>query len=204
MKGLFDKKRDKIYWQRGQTLNEAIIAVLLLTFGVIGMLGAVVSSLGRMEIVGDRATATFLAAEGIEVAKNIVDGRSLRNGTTRTDPFGVNWNADFQVVGNYYQLDYKDINSTGKRITNPGNFDPSDGISSGERSGMTFLNYDKVTGLYGYAGGGNNVSSKFKRAVGVESVSSGNALRLVSYVTWADRRGNWQIVKTETYLFNWR
>ncbi len=196
-------KKDKLYWQKAQTLNEAIIAVMLLTFGVIGMLGAVVSSLGRMEIVGDRATATFLAAEGVEVAKSIVDGRSLVNGRNRTDPTGANWNQDFEFINEYFQLDYRHTATAGREIL-VGGFNPANGLSPSETVAMNYLNYDTTSLIFSYASGGDNIASKFKRVVGVESVSSGTAIRLVSYVTWADRRGNWQTAKTETYLFNWR
>jgi hypothetical protein len=63
---------------------------------VVGFLGVVTllsRALALNRVVGDNYTATYLAAEGIEIAKNIIDANSLN---------GAGWNAgitngDFEV-----------------------------------------------------------------------------------------------------------
>ena len=64
---------------KGQALLEAIIAISVLTSGFLGILTLLSRSLSLNRVVSDNYTATYLAAEGIEVVKNLVDtNRILR------------------------------------------------------------------------------------------------------------------------------
>lgn len=59
--------------QRGQLLIEAMIAISIITVGILGVLALLSRSLTLNRVVADQYTATYLAAEGIEVVKNIID-----------------------------------------------------------------------------------------------------------------------------------
>ena len=187
-------KRDKHYGERGQTLNEAVIAVSLLTFGVIGMLGGVVKSLSQTGIIADRMTATFLAAEGVEIAKNIVDGRSMRNAKSGIDPSGSEWSKDF-IQGKYYELDFYD-SAKNREVS----INPSDGLQASERSLLTSLKIDPATSIFSYSGSQNTV---FRRVVGAP-VNSGNHMKIKSYAYWQAKNGVWYEATAETDLLNWR
>lgn len=195
-------KVDKYYKERGQTLNEAVIAVSLLTFGVIGMLGGIVRSFSQTGIVADRMTATFLAAEGVEIAKNIVDGRSMRNSKSGIDPSGGEWSKDF-IQGEYYELDPYDATKNRKANISPSNINLSDGLQASEKSQLTSLKslmIDPATSVFSYSGSEDTV---FRRVVGA-SVRSGNHMKMKSYVYWRAKNGVWHEATAETDLLNWR
>ena len=86
----------RIFSNNGQVLVEAIVAISLLTVGFL----AVFSLLGR-SLSLNRATvqsyiATYLAAEGIEVARNIVDTNGIQK-RAWNDGFG---NDDYETEYN--------------------------------------------------------------------------------------------------------
>lgn len=59
--------------RRGQLLIEAMIAISIITVGILGVLALLSRSLTLNRVVADQYTATYLAAEGIEVVKNVID-----------------------------------------------------------------------------------------------------------------------------------
>jgi prepilin-type N-terminal cleavage/methylation domain-containing protein len=78
---------------RGQALIEVMVAVSVLTIGFLGVVGLLSRALALNRVVADNYTATYLAAEGIEITKNIIDGNLLQ---------GQAWNnglfdGDFEV-----------------------------------------------------------------------------------------------------------
>lgn len=190
-----NRGKGKFYSERGQTLNEAVIAVSLLTLGVIGMLGGIVRSFSQAGILADRVTATFLAAEGVEIAKNIVDGTSMRSSKAGTDLYGSNWRNDFPNEKKYYQLDFYATASGSPAVVNP-----EAGLSDSEKVSLVPLKFDAATSIFSYSGGKD---TSFRRLVGVP-VSSGNRMKIRSYVYWLAKNGGWYSVSTETDLLNWR
>ena len=79
--------------RRGQALIEVMIAVGVLTVGFLGIVGLLSRALGLNKVVSDNYIGTYLAAEGIEVTKNIIDGNLLQGKAWNT---GV-VNGDVQV-----------------------------------------------------------------------------------------------------------
>lgn len=70
----------------GQVLVEALVAVSILTVGLLGILTLFARSLSLNRVISDNYTATYLAAEGIEVVKNLIDVNRIQ---------GRAWNANF-------------------------------------------------------------------------------------------------------------
>lgn len=82
--------------RNGQALVEALIAVSVLTVGFLGIATLLSRAISLNRVVADNYTATYLATEGIEVAKNIADG-NIRVGRP--------WNSGFANCS--YEVDYR-------------------------------------------------------------------------------------------------
>jgi len=80
----------------GQTLIETLVAVSVLTAGFLGIVTLLSRSLGLNRVVSDNYTASYLAAEGAEVIKNILDSNSIGGNEWLR---GIN-SGDFEVVYN--------------------------------------------------------------------------------------------------------
>ncbi len=70
--------------QEGQLLVEAIVAVSLMLVGLLGVFSVLSRSLGLSRVAADQFVAVNLASEGIEIAKNILDGNIKQ---------GIAWNS---------------------------------------------------------------------------------------------------------------
>ncbi len=87
----------------GQILIEAIVSVSVAMIALLGILGLVSRSLAINTDIGNKLTGTYLAAEGIEVVKNIIDtnytsclpwGNGINNGSYEVDAT----TADLNVI----------------------------------------------------------------------------------------------------------
>lgn len=78
--------------RKGQTLIETLVAVSVLTGGFLGIVTLLSNSLGLNRVAADNYTASYLAAEGVEITKNILDANALKGNWP-----GVN-SGDFQVA----------------------------------------------------------------------------------------------------------
>ncbi|MEK7182766.1 MAG: prepilin-type N-terminal cleavage/methylation domain-containing protein, partial [Patescibacteria group bacterium] len=59
--------------ETGQTLVELMIAMSVMSVGLLGVFAVLSQSLGLNRVVANQYVAANLAAEGIEVVKNIAD-----------------------------------------------------------------------------------------------------------------------------------
>jgi hypothetical protein len=66
--------------RRGQALVEVLVAVSVLTVGFLGIVTLLSRALALNRVVADNYTGTYLAAEGVEIAKNIIDGNAVQGG----------------------------------------------------------------------------------------------------------------------------
>jgi len=97
----------------GQLLIEMLVALGILTVGFLGVMTLLSRALGLNRVVADNYAATYLAIEGMEVAKNILDS-NLITGAGWATGFSSN---DFEVQYNSPTLIYP---ATGAPLT----FDP--------------------------------------------------------------------------------
>ena len=74
----------------GQTLLEALIALSVVTMGFLGLVSLLSKSFFYDRVTSDQLTATYLASEGVELAKNLIDHNA--------------WGTCF--VSGDFQLDY--------------------------------------------------------------------------------------------------
>lgn len=83
---------------RGYLLMEVMVAISLLTIGFLAVLSLVSNSLSLNRVVSDQFTANYLAMEGIEIVKNLMDSNYLN---------GSPWNLGF--ANGSYEVDYQSV-----------------------------------------------------------------------------------------------
>lgn len=172
--------------RRGQTLVEALIALSILTTGFVGIVGLLTRSFQLNRTTADDTQATYLAAEGIEVAKNIIDydvyyGLAQGNG---------DWGCSFDLnVGQKadYALEYDTVP--------PANCSPMPQLTSDQ------LYFSSSTDLYTYSSFGNPATD-FTRDVWITAASS-DELDVQSIVTWHNG-GLSNTITLEDVFYNWR
>lgn len=91
--------------RRGEVLMESLIAITVVVIGLLGMFSLLSRSMSLTRVISDRYVAANLAAEGVEVVKNLVDGNVLRrkpwNSGLATGAYEVVYNSpDLQPFAN--------------------------------------------------------------------------------------------------------
>ena len=127
--------------RQGQLIIEATVATSIMVVGLLGIFVLVSRSLNMYHTAAQEYVATNLAAEGIEVAKNILDSNFTKG--------GVSWNDGFEGDGNYA------VQYNSKTLVDYGNPDK-------------YLLYNPTTGLYSYDTGNQ---SAYQRVVKIKNVS---------------------------------
>ncbi|MEE8131746.1 MAG: hypothetical protein V3T98_01750 [Candidatus Paceibacterota bacterium] len=157
----------------GYLMIELMIAVSIAVIGILSILGFLSRSLGINRIVSDQFTANYLAMEGIEVVKNIIDANviacldgmaSWNDGFTTNDSFEISYNSDA------LQLDQN------RRIL-----------------------FDSSTGRYNYTSGN---PTSFIRTININPISS-EEIQVNSIVSWTTRGSGSLSVNLEDHFFNW-
>ena len=102
----------------GYILIEAIIGISIAIIGILGILGLLSRSASLNRVVTDQFIGNYLAAEGIEITKNLIDGNVIQEKP---------WNQNF-ATGNF-ETDYSSL------ILEPNQnrqilFDPADKLYS--------------------------------------------------------------------------
>jgi hypothetical protein len=167
----------------GQILIEAIVAIGVLTVGFAGILSLLSQTLGLNRVVTDNYIATYLAAEGIEVIKNLIDYQSKLKNAGQAQNFGL--------PDGCYEVTY----DTGVETALP----PP--IASCDPSSSRVLYYDPTAHLYGYGGGG--IPTAFRRTVRLAMSSDGNEITVNSMVYWTSRGGGNFNVNLEDHFMKW-
>jgi hypothetical protein len=171
--------------RRGQSLIEAIVAITVLTTGFLGISSLLAKSYTLNHIVSDQVTANYLASEGIEIAKNLIDHDTFKFlSGDQSSP----WGTCFSFPHNDVELDY-----TTTDCSSLSGFSLSD-----------YLKLDPVTHLYGYnpPPGDNPVATSFTREISVRT--SGNEITVNSIVRWDTGSVIGQSLNLEDRFYNWR
>lgn len=180
--------RFSLHSRRGQTLVEALVALSILTVGFIGIVTLLTKSFQLNRTTSNDTQATYLAAEGIEVAKNIID-YDVYSGL----PNNSNWGCSFDLnVGQSadYALEYD---------TAPTNCVAPPTVQS-EPNG-DHLYFASSTDLYTYSDF-NAQPTDFTRDVTITAVSN-DELDVQSTVAWSDG-GLGNTITLEDHFYNWR
>jgi hypothetical protein len=133
-------------------------------------------SFGLNRVVSDNYVGTYLAAEGIEIVRNISD--------------------------NAWSLGNDPLKGT---CGDPVNFSCVKGADIGVTAGLNNF-YDSYlrlsNGVYSYSGGG--VETPFKRRLDITYDDTYHYLKVLSTVTWTGRGGIQNKVVLEEKLYGWR
>ncbi len=126
LKNFFLKKffSQPLAGKKGQILIEALMALTFLTVAFFSAFALLGQSLSTDRASAQSYVATYLAAEGVEVARNIVDGNGIQKNA---------WNKD--LAPGDYEVVYNDFSMTGA-----------------DRNQLRYLMYDPSTNIYSYSG----------------------------------------------------
>jgi len=167
--------------KKGQSLIEMLIAISLLTVALFSILALLSRSFFLNRIATNQTIATYLAAEGIELTKNIID-HDVYGG-------GISFNACCGAGGSYY-LDYNDtaLHSIGVGSAPPLEFDPNPKVNA-----------------YGYSfpASDNPVPTAFSRVIHI-TLSTPTEIDVQSIVTWSAGVFANQNVVLEDHFYYWQ
>lgn len=97
---------------------EAIVALSIAVVGLLGILALISRSVSLNRVVADRYVAAYLATEGVEIVKNLVDRNSLASRP---------WNEG--ISSGEFEADYND-SALRLNSSRPLQFDKENGIYS--------------------------------------------------------------------------
>lgn len=171
---------------RGFTILELIVAIFVLTVGIIGAYVAVQSPLHYANVYKDQLVASYLAQEGIELVRNIRDTNWLQGFEADDWKAGLVESDDFDgcCSGFFCEVDYDDTALSSSSTT----------ASSGYRLKLdsnNFYNYD------------TGDPTNFRRKINItpETYESEERLRVTVSVFLGDSSS--PLVEVEEILYNW-
>lgn len=179
--------RDEHFWRRrGQTLIEAMMALSVITISFMGIAVLFSKSFYYNRVVSDQLTATYLASEGVELAKSFID----------RDAYAGQWGNCFNGQTEYY-IDYT-------MTTCPETREYPVVVGS-----PLPLNLDSVTHMYSYNVSANSSPTNFSRIIQIVPNDIGVAqdpdeITVNSIVTWSTGEFTSQSINLEDHFYFWR
>lgn len=163
---------------RGLTIVEALVTLVILSFGLIPAISILSSSTKLSSLIENNLIAAHLAEEGVEIIRSLRDENWL-NSISHSNGLVGNWRVEWNT------------NSTTNLPVAVGT-NPT-------------LNFDTSTGVYTYSNCGSCIGTGFKRSVTVvQTNNSCNCeLVVVSRVEWP-QHGTIKIQNVESHLFDWQ
>jgi hypothetical protein len=163
-----------------------MVAMSVLTTGFLGTLALLSRSLALNRTVTDRNVAIYLAAESVEVVKNLVDA-NIYGG------FAWNCGADSDT----YVVSYNSVPS--------GAGCPGTALAVADANNRKVY-FDPGTNLYVNGGAGSAMLTPYERVVTIQrsgTAPNEDRLTVTATVTWIDVAGNEQVAIQDQFL-NWR
>ncbi len=176
----------------GQSVVEALIAIGVITTGFLGIVTLLSKSFFYYRDISDTLRANYLAVDGIEIAKNLIDHDVYQKAAGVP---GAAWNACFSAYENPatgvadLALDYLAGQS--------GNCAGFQAYSVG-----TPLRFDPTVGRYSYQTTAGSYASQFARDIRI--VASGTEITVSSIVSWSTGPVTSQSVNLEDHFYNWK
>jgi len=167
---------------KGFTLLEVIIAIFIVTVGIISTLLLITRTLAQTSISFSQLTAAYLTQEGIEIVRNIRDTNWIE---LTVDPNPPNsWDEGLTGCSTGCEADYI--------VTSQ--LDPTLSSYAG-----TFLKIDG-NGFYNYT---SDTPTKFKRKITINPDPGGDILKVTVLVMWAEKGQTFYHTAQEN-LYRWR
>ena len=159
---------------RGQMMVEAMVAMTIVIFGLLGVFAFLSRSLSLNRVVSNQYVGSNLAAEGIEMVKNLIDRNVILG--------NVAWNKG--LSSNNYEADYKSYRNG---LT----------VYSGRK-----LNFNETTHYYSYDPGTETPYTR--EIIITQPSGLTDELIVQSRVRWSSRGGAEFEVVLEDHFYNWR
>ena len=159
--------------KRGFTLMEVLVAIFLITVGVLGAMALVNQTTTFTQGTSSRLVAAYLAQEGIEIVRNIRDSNFLK---IHKGEAGVNWDTGLTGCTGGCEADYNDSV-----------------LISADR----YLKID--AGFYNYDSG---LDTPFKRKITITPDGS-DILKVSVEVSWQERGRAHQVTAQENLYQWW-
>ena len=174
---------------------EAIVAIFVITAGIVGVLGLVTQTIASATLSTQRLTAAYLAQEGIEIIRNIRDTNWIE---AETYYFNL-WDEGLYEGGtSNCSGDVDTCNtSSGCRVDYNHSYGPSMEDPNLPVYADQYLNID-AAGFYSYSAG---TQSKFQRKIVVESGGT-DILRICVLIKWQEKGKTFNVSAQEN-LYNW-
>jgi len=181
-----EEKKD--HQRSGQTIMEMVVALSVLTIGLLGIITLLNVSLGLNRVVADNYRGTYLAAEGVEIVKSLVTTNAEKK---------ITWCSG--LPSGDYELDYR------VRVPELGTYDclaPYPGLDNAANQP---LRLHATSHLYDYDRSGS-VPTIFYRTVSISYEPAGpnaedDKMIVQSVVHWKDRTGDNRVDLID-YIFN--
>ncbi len=170
--------------RKGQSIVEALVALGLLVTALVGIETLLTRSFMLQRVTADQTKATYLASEGIEIAKSLIDNQVY-------NPSSGGWGGfcGFSAGGsNLYQVDWTSVACPSPVAL--GNAAP--------------LWYDPSTGLYYQHQASGFTATPFTRIVRIAKSPDGNEIDVQSTVKWNTGALTGQSLTLEDQFYNWR
>jgi hypothetical protein len=193
--------------RRGEMMVELLVSISIVVVSLLGIFSLVSRALGLNRVNSEQYIATYLAAEGIELSKNIFDQGFLTAMPGSKEFYSAAGFAGLaEAADNVYQLNFD------SKVFQPVcslTGEPTEGaVRQLFKSGCgSLLQFDATTGAYGYALSGG-VPTKFKRLIIIDAPSEYSLaepleFRVTSAVGW-DSRGGSYVVQLQDHFLPWR
>ena len=180
-------KNKNNFLKRGFTIVESLVAIGILSLSILATFTSVAGSLQLSSTSKDQITAFFLAQEGMESIRNIIDNNTL---------------SYLAGGGNDWLDGISELNTdpcwfgTGKICS----VDSTNGILAfcGLAAGSCpYLNQDSVSGKIGYDGGWT--PTNFKREIRIASINANEIMVFVN-MSWVNHGVTKSIEVTENFF----
>lgn len=192
---------------------EAMVASVIGVVGILGVLALLTNSMAKSREVSERFIATFLASEGIEIVRSLVD----ENYTNGTSPYTTWDNLFVDGQKSYYRMQYdvslRDFSCVVKGSASDGT--PCSTLPPGLTDRMKMVDVTATTtpdpllfhpsdSSYSYAAAGGTVTP-FTRMVAItyDKTMAPYKIKFDSIVFWDSRSGP-RLIEMEDYAYDWR
>lgn len=172
---------------KGFTIIELIVAIFLITTGIVGISFLVTHTISSIPYLKNKLIALYLAQEGIEIIRNIRDTNWIEG-----DP----WDADLACCGTLPCDCEADYTTHSLTDTYDGDFLYID---------IDDIDGDGVTNVYKYIDtpGPNDIQTKFKRKITIGGGPIEESMNIKAEVFW-EEKGKQYKVEVQENLYNWK
>lgn len=116
---IFSNKENK---KSGQVLVETVVALGMLVVGMLGLMSLLSNSIGLSRVISNQYAGSYLAGEGIELVRNIVDNNVFSGEGVPFNDRVASCNSGCGIVEDGNNLSIQQGSQTIKVGSNPTNF----------------------------------------------------------------------------------